>query len=94
MTGENGIQASVALFAAILFSCVLASSADAQSTQGVADFPGTVRVEQYRNPIIFIRTQLDEQTGKACQRRASGHAWGKVLRCERVERIIPATWSA
>ncbi len=72
MTGENGIQASVALFAAILFSCVSVSSADAQSAQGVTDFPGTVRVEEYRNPIIFIRTQLDEQTGKPTR---AGKVW-------------------
>ena len=64
MTREKKSQERVALVAACLLLCVSAISAGAQSTQGVSDFQGTVRTEAYRNPIIFTRTELDEETGK------------------------------
>jgi len=44
----------------------------AQGTESFPPFTGEVRTEPYRNPIVFVRTDMDPQTGKPLR---GGNVW-------------------
>jgi Tol biopolymer transport system component len=44
----------------------------AQQSDSLPGFTGEVRTEPYRNPIVFVRTEMDPQTGKPLR---GGNVW-------------------
>ncbi len=76
--GENLMRTNILALSSCVLAVLLASSfffavhSSAQDPLASETFQGQVRTEPYRNPIVFIRTHLDERTGEPLR---GGDVW-------------------